>query len=350
MSTLPQHIVERCKYIATPPTPEVQIIAKCREVVAKAKVLYPHLAAALDKVQVRFDLKGSAAGQARGSAYGTQASFKVRFNRDMLKREAFDHVLNSTVPHEYAHIVCFMDRSLGAGHDDGWARVCKNLGGTGKRLHSEDVIFGKGYTYEFITDRGHKVRCNDRHLKYIQTNGFLSWKKGKGTVTKDMQYSIVGYQGRTLDKPIIRNAKPAPATPVFATVAQPVPTNETDDMKYDDAFMPVPEFDGETVPTPTVDTHKFTVPPIVPRTVAPTVVAVAPIVAPKPDVVKIDTLPVHGESKAAASRRIMATLHAQGKSYEEIIAAMIAANGYNRQLARATYKANHERAGVPMPA
>jgi len=350
MSTLPQHIVERCKFIVTEPTPEVQIIAKCREVVAKAKVLYPHLATALDKVQVRFDLKGRAAGQARGNGWGTKSNFWVRFNRDMLKREAFDTILNDTVPHEYAHIVCFMDRTLGNNHDSGWARVCKNLGGTGDRCHDEDVVHGKGYTYEFTTDRGHSVRIGDKHFRELQTCGKLEWYGRKGKITKDMQYNIVGYQGRTLDKPIIRNAKPAASTPVFATVAQPVPINDTDDMKYDDAFMPVPEFDGETVPTPTVDTHKFTVTPIVPRTVAPTVVAVAPIVTPKPAVVKIDTLPVHGESKAATSRRIMATLHAQGKSYEEIIAAMIAANGYNRQLARATYKANHERAGVPMPA
>lgn len=54
-------------------------------------------------------------------------------------------------------------------------------------------------------------------------------------------------------------------------------------------------------------------------------------------------------SKAEISRGIMKTLHAEGKGYEDIIAAMIAANGYDRQLARGTYKANFAKAGVPAP-
>jgi predicted SprT family Zn-dependent metalloprotease len=331
-------------------SPQQQIIEKCKEVVAKAKVLYPHLAAALDNVRISFDLKGRSAGQARGTGWGLNARYTVRFNRDMLTREAFDHVLNNTVPHEYAHIVCFMDKTLGSNHDSGWANVCVKLGGTSKRTHSEAVVFGKGYTYQFVTDRGHKVQIGDKHFKYLQLVGFLEFRKGKGTIRKEDEYRIIGHSGRTLANPVIRNAKPAGVASAFDSVVKPAVIDDFDDMKYDDTFMPVPEFEGETVPTPTVDTSKFAVSPITPLPAAPKTIAVAPkpaIVAAKPVVVNIDALPVHGESKAATSRRIMATFHAQGKSYEEIIAAMIAANGYNRQLARATYKANYQKAGVP---
>lgn len=54
-------------------------------------------------------------------------------------------------------------------------------------------------------------------------------------------------------------------------------------------------------------------------------------------------------SKADISREIMTRLHAEGKSYEDIIAEMIRVNGYDRQLARGTYKANFAKANVPAP-
>lgn len=55
-------------------------------------------------------------------------------------------------------------------------------------------------------------------------------------------------------------------------------------------------------------------------------------------------------SKASISREIMARFYAEGKSYEEAIAEMMRVNGYDRQLARGTYKNNAVRAGVPVPA
>lgn len=54
-------------------------------------------------------------------------------------------------------------------------------------------------------------------------------------------------------------------------------------------------------------------------------------------------------SKAEISRGIMKSFHAEGKDYEAIIAEMMRVNGYDRQLARGTYKANFTKAGVPAP-
>ena len=79
---------------------------------------------------VRYDLKGRTAGWAIGqrtirlnttAIYGDEAHFK-----DMV---------NDTIPHEIAHIVCHRNPSLGRKHDYGWASVCRALGGTGKRTH-----------------------------------------------------------------------------------------------------------------------------------------------------------------------------------------------------------------------
>lgn len=280
------------------PTPQQQIIDKCKEVFERVKVLY-----GLDMahVSIRFDLKGRCAGMAhrRGSQY------YMRFNRDMLAREAFDHVINDTVPHEIAHIVCFTNRMLGSNHDAGWARVCRALGGSGDRTHKEEVVYGKGTTYEYTTDRGHKVRMTDRHHMIVQRGVPLTYKKGLGRVTKECAYSIVGVQGRTLATP---RTGPAPAT-------KEVPVQ---------AINPVV--------TAARTSHLIGAP-------------VAPATPARPTVANFAA----GASKAAISRSIMLAGHTRGQTYEQIIAAMILACGYDRQLARATYKANFIKAGVPAP-
>lgn len=272
-------------------TPVQQIIDKCKQVFAQAQTLY---GLDMSNVGVRFDLKGRAAGMAcrRGNLY------YMRFNRDMLTRDAFEHVINNTVPHEIAHIVCFMKSSLGSNHDAGWARVCRQLGGTGGRTHSEEVIYGKGTTYEYTTDRGHKVRMSDKHHAVVQAGRPLTYNKGKGTVTRECSYSIVGVQGRTLAAPVVK---------VPTTVVAPVKV-----------INPV---------VAAARTSHFIGAPVV-RTPAPTALA--------------------GLSKAAMARAIMLSGHTAGRTYEQVIAAIMAATGHDRQLARATYKANYMKVGVPV--
>lgn len=248
--------------------------------------------------EISFNLKGRVAGwaQVTGLRSGVPV-YSVRFNNDMITRgdeEVFNDMLNDTVPHEVAHCFCFANPRLGRNHDGGWQRVCITLGGTGIRTHDNEVVYGKGTTYEYTTDRGHKVRVGDKHHSHIQRGGLVQFRKGKGTVTQHCAYSIVGVNGRTLVNPVVK-----PAT---------VPEG---------ALCAVPP----AVPTPAY----------VP--VAPLVNRVQP--------------PVPGESKAAVSRRIMLAGYRGGQSYETIIAAMQKANGYDRQLARATFKANQAKCGIP---
>ena len=279
----------------------LQIKARCGEVVEKIRALY---GMDLSQVRISFDLRGKSAGKAGGRGYRLPgASYYVKFNRDMLTREAFEHVINATVPHEYAHVVCFMDPSKGKNHDYGWARVCRALGGSGARTHNEEVVYGKGLTYEYTTDRGHKVRLSEKRHRYIQTGGRLTYKHGKGAVSQLCAHSIVGHQGQTLAQPIVRQAPNHPAV-IEAAVRAP--------------FVP---------PAPT-----WVAPAPVQRVVQP---------------VQPRFGQLTGESKAATSRRIMLSGHQAGHGYERIIAAMMLANGYDRQLARATYKANAAKVGVP---
>lgn len=273
-----------------------QIRDKCAEMVALGQRLY---GLDLSRVRISFDLKGSCAGRARGDGWGPAANYTVKFNRDMLTREAFDHVLNNTVPHEYAHIICYMDRSLGRNHDSGWAEVCRAMGGQGKRTHNEEVVRGKGYTYEYITDRGHKVRLGDKHHRHIQAGGKVQYRKGIGTVLPHSAHTIVGHRGRTLATPIVR--QPAQGF-IGVTPAQPV-------------VQPVQQRPAVYTPTPAAPRQQPTF--------------------------------AGGQSKASISRSIMLSGYRAGQTYETIIAAMIAANGYDRQLARATFKANSAKVGIP---
>ena len=75
--------------------------------------------------------------------------------------------------------------------------------------------------------------------------------------------------------------------------------------------------------------------------------AARPVTPAAPLVNRVQPTQMTGESKAAISRRIMLSGFKGGKSYEEIIAAMQAANGYDRQLARGTFKANAHKVGIP---
>jgi predicted SprT family Zn-dependent metalloprotease len=279
-------------------SPMEQIQSKINAVKAIAATMY---GVDMSRVRVSFDLKGRVAGYAGcriNRMSGETSDHFLKFNRDMIVRgdaDALRDMIEDTVPHEIAHIVCYMRRELGRNHDAGWQRVCVALGGTGKRTHSTEVVYGKGTTYEYTTNKGNKVRLNDRRHRHVQAGGTLRYRKGLGEVTMGCAYSIVGTQGRTLAAPIVKNADHAPAV-----VAPTVPT-----------VRPV---------------------------FAPPVARVAPVVLPAA---------LQGQSKAAISRQLMAAGYLRNDSYETIIAAMMAVNGYTRQLARGTFKANAARVGIP---
>jgi predicted SprT family Zn-dependent metalloprotease len=275
-------------------TPQQQVLTRCKEILAKAETMY---GVDMSHVSIRFDLRGRAAGQAgrRGSHYF------MRFNNDMLGREAFDHVFNDTVPHEIAHIVCYMKPTLGHGHDYGWARVCRALGGTGKTYHQEEVVYGKGVTYEYTSTTGHKTRVSQVLHGKIQRGVEYTYRGGKGKLNKTCTFSIVGIQGKTLAQPIVK--KPA------ATLATPAPA----------VRIPV---------------H------------IPHAVYVTPPVTAAPAVPNAYVRPAASESKAATARRIMLAGYRSGQAYEDIISAIMQATGHDRQLARATYKANAAKVGI----
>lgn len=276
-----------------------QVIDKCKAVYAIALTEY-----GVDMTQVRisFDLRGRAAGKAGGKRYSdpVMSNYYMKFNRDMLTREAFDHVLNETVPHEIAHIICFAKPQLGKNHDAGWEKVCIKLGGTGNRTHKEEVVYGNGITYEYTTTRGHQVRLSERKHRAVQQGTVLNYRRGLGTVNNTCAHAVVGVRGRSLAEPVRKVEAKLPVNhPAVIDAARREPV----------APAPLPR----------------------------------PVLLPVPNVAI-----AAGASKASVARSIMLSGHRAGHPYETIISAIMAATGHDRQLARATYKANAPKVGIPL--
>lgn len=284
--------------------PLADVSEKFKQVCALAETRY---GVNMSNVRLSFDLKGRVAGWASRKG----AVYSVRLNKDMITRgnpEVLKNMIEDTVPHELAHIVCFMKPELGRNHDYGWQSVCRALGGTGKRLHDVETVRGRGATYEYTSSHGHKIRVGERHHQRIQRGERVLLRKGKGSLYKGCAFSIVGIDGKTLAAPIVKQA--VSLTPLHCVV-DPAPVQRVR-VVFNDSIRPV-------VKNP--EGFEFTIHPTTSLT--------------------------SGESKASISRRIMLAGYKRGESYEQIIAAMIAANGYDRQLARATFKANAPKVGIP---
>lgn len=136
----------------------------------------------MDNIRISFKTKGRAAGTAcrRGSQYYLEFSLE---SADIDIRE----MLEDTVPHEVAHLVCFFDYSLGRNHDRGWKRVCIGLGGTGNRTHAQQLTKAKyraGYLYR--ASCGTEVVVGAKIHKKVQLFGSTRvLRKTRGTFGRD---------------------------------------------------------------------------------------------------------------------------------------------------------------------
>lgn len=139
----------------------------------------------LPPIEIYFDLKGRAAGQA-GRYHGR---YYMRFNQDMIQTHAWDHVFKDTVPHELAHVIC-MYLGTDQGHGQTWRRTCQWLGGSGSTCHAEKVVYARGNTYAYTTTRGVQVHVSSiRHQRVQQ--GLVYQYKNQGTIDKNSRYYIV---------------------------------------------------------------------------------------------------------------------------------------------------------------
>lgn len=164
-------------------------------------------------VQIRFDLKGRAAGIAgfRGKHY------YLRFNvhHMQLGGQTWEHLLNDTVPHEVAHTVCQVFPQFGRNHDAGWKRVCLALGGNGRRCYSEEdapEAVAQMRPYAYTTSIGTVVNVTPRMHAKIQSGSSYTCKRG-GLLNRNCQYQHVSSRPAVPAVPKVQAPAPEVRTP-----------------------------------------------------------------------------------------------------------------------------------------
>jgi predicted SprT family Zn-dependent metalloprotease len=155
----------------------------------------------LPPIQVRFDLRGRVAGWA-GSRGGR---YFMRFNTDMMQNTGWDHVLNNTVPHELAHVICFV-QGTDSGHGSTWARTCRALGGNGERCHSEAVTYAKGQTYVYTTSTGRTIHLSSIKHGKIQQGATYTGRHGLGRIDSRCAYHVLGQTVSPVTAPVSQPA------------------------------------------------------------------------------------------------------------------------------------------------
>jgi predicted SprT family Zn-dependent metalloprotease len=163
-----------------------QIKAKVNQLIAEYE--HRHPGQKVPQIDIRFDLRGRSAGQASARGW----NYFMRFNRDMILNAGWDHLLNDTVPHELAHIICFANGS-DRGHGYNWKRTCRELGGSGERCHSEAVVYAKGRTFVYTTSTGTTVNLSETKHRKIQQGAAYTFKdRSRGRLDRTCSYSVLG--------------------------------------------------------------------------------------------------------------------------------------------------------------
>ncbi len=116
------------------------------------------------RVEIRFDLRGHAAGQARLPARGRPL---IRYNPRLLQENG-EHFLRRTVPHESAHIIAFRlhGRRIRP-HGVEWKAVMELFGADSRRCHDFDVSTVPGRRY---TRHPYRCGCREHSLTSIRHN------------------------------------------------------------------------------------------------------------------------------------------------------------------------------------
>jgi SprT protein len=116
-------------------------------------------------VRVVCNIRGGVAGYAERI---TPTQYRLRFNHEAILKYP-DQMVNDTIPHEIAHIVCYVNPQLGKDHDDGWKRVCRELGGDDSRCH--DMVLTKAKEvprYKYTMPDGREYNLAGKQHNAIQ--------------------------------------------------------------------------------------------------------------------------------------------------------------------------------------
>lgn len=146
-----------------------------------------------DSILISTDLRGNRTLGLAGSKYLSDIKsrlYYMKFNSEALSVNP-DYILKTTVPHEIAHIICFLRPELGKNHNYGWKSVCASIGGTPNRVSTEfnrsDLTPLRKTQYFKYNVNGQIIEVGPKHHKKIQNGSTtILLKKGKQPVLAHM--------------------------------------------------------------------------------------------------------------------------------------------------------------------
>jgi SprT protein len=141
-------------------------------------------------VEIRCDIRGKTAGYAGWKTNrwtGENSNFFLRFNREAIAKH-WDEMVQVTIPHEVAHLVCAAHPELGGrDHNWKWAQIDRSLGGNGERCHNMELTPGrKTARYVYKDSLGREMTVGPKHHAALQRGkyGLLRNRKTGATITR----------------------------------------------------------------------------------------------------------------------------------------------------------------------
>ena len=145
------------------------------EVVALAEILF---GVNLTNLETRVDLKGTGMGHAE---MFEDRSMVIRLSIEGC-RDHWDTIVSDTIPHEIAHLVCFL-KGIDNGHGTHWKAVARALGSLGETTHNKKLKSTLRMFHYCNPDGGRVDFTIIRHNR-LQNGKVLSYKGKEGTFTK----------------------------------------------------------------------------------------------------------------------------------------------------------------------
>lgn len=193
-------------------------VFKC---ITKAFKMYNITSIDPEDVIVRLDIRGRCAGQCIRRRTYEGFEYTLRFNTEALTKH-YDEQVNSTLPHEVAHLVCMIRPELGKNHNAGWQRVSISLGdvNAGERTHSMSLSRAKAKTEYQYDVNGNAVMLGPKRHSKLQKGITTYTHKRFGKIEKHMfVHKVVTPAGGFNAQPAVAK-KPAP-TPRRTSSTQP---------------------------------------------------------------------------------------------------------------------------------
>ncbi|MET0081969.1 MAG: SprT-like domain-containing protein [Sedimenticola sp.] len=140
-----------------------------------------HYRRKMPRVEIRFDLKGTAAGQARMES---GAAPVIRFNRELMNTNV-DGFFERTIPHEVAHVVAYSLYRNIRPHGDEWKGIMSLFGADPSRCHSYDISLTRQRRLQRF---GYRCNCQSHQLTSIRHNRIL---RGAHYICKSCKQPLV---------------------------------------------------------------------------------------------------------------------------------------------------------------